>query len=355
LNGLVRVVFLILDGLPVRHVGNDWTPHLAALIAEGGAAPGGGLAEMTAATYPNHRTFATGMGTEEHGMRVNDDRHHPGPEPTIFDVCRAYGISVEAVLGDHHLVSVMGADRADRHWPLSGKLPEGAIADEYGYATDRVVLAELLPAIERGPQLLVAHLNDPDTAGHVLGSDTEAAHLRYRATDVVLGEVVDALRPSWDDLVLIVVSDHDHEMLTVPPTDVRLEAAAAGIEAQVHEEGSAALVLGDAPLGAWLAARAADPADDGVEGLLTVEGGWIVWPTAGGWYGPTELDGIVADVHGSPRTQAQVAVVAGGHPQAERLAAAISDGDRPNAKDWAPTIAALLGVPMPSASGRSLV
>ena len=89
------------------------------------------------------------------------------------------------------------------------------------------MLAHLLPAIERRPDLLVAHLNDPDTAGHVFGCDTDAAHQRYHLTDHAVGHVVDALRVEWDDLVLIVVSDHDHEMITSPPTDLRADADAS--------------------------------------------------------------------------------------------------------------------------------
>lgn len=349
------MVFLVLDGLPVHHVGERLTPRLAALAATGIAVAGGARGELPATTYPNHRTFATGRSAAEHGVRINADRGSPGTDPTIFDVCRRHAIPVEAVLGDHKLVGVMGAAAADRHWPPDGHLPADTEVDEYGYATDGATLGALLPAIERAPELLVAHLNDPDTAGHLLGCETPAAHARYRATDAVLGQVLDALRPRWDDLIVIVVSDHGQEMLTGPPTDLAAQALAAGVAADVRDDGSAALVLGDAEVGAWLAARAADPADDGVEGLTAVPGGWVVWPAAGGWYGPEEFAGFMEGMHGSPRTQPQVAVVAGGHPQARRLVAALRDGPRPDARDWAPTLAALLGVEMPTATGRSLL
>ncbi len=355
LNGPVRVVFLTLDGLPWRHVGPVLTPNLEALIEAGGAAAHGGLAEIPATTYPNHRTFATGRRIDEHGTRVNDERATLDASPTIFDVCAAHGVSVEAVVGDHHLVDVIGASRADARWPPGGVWPVGTALDEYGYATDDAVLEHLLPAAERRPTVLVGQLNDPDTAGHVFGSDTDAAHERYHATDRALGHIVDSLRTEWDDLVLLVVSDHDHEMISAPPTDLRAEAENAGVPATVHEDGSAALVLGGDDLGRWLTGRALDPDDPGILGTMAVTGGWIVWPRAGGWYAPATLDGMLAGIHGSPRTETQLAVVSGGHPMAGALAAVFGDGIRPNARDWAPTIASLLDVPMPSATGRALV
>lgn len=349
-------MFLILDGMPWRHVDAHVTPNLEALVEAGAAAPGGGLAELTATTYPNHRTFATGMRVREHRLRVNDDRHLvDATTPTLFDVCAQAGIASEAILGDHHLIDVMGAGRADVHWPPLGVLPEGTAVDEYGYATDDAVLEHLLPAAERRPALLVAHLNDPDTAGHVFGCDTDAAHERYHATDRALGHVVDSLRTGWDDLVLVVVSDHDHEMIGAAPTDLRAQAAAAGVDATVREDGSAAIVFGGDDVGRWLTGRVGDRRDAGVEGMLGVDDGWIVWPSPGGWYAPAEYEGLLAGIHGSPRTEAQVAVVSGGHPAAGALAAVLADGVRPNARDWAPTIASLLGAPMPTATGRPLV
>ena len=166
----------------------------------------------------------------------------PALHPTIFEVCERAGLSTEAVFGDQKLVAVMGAAAAGSHWPPDGVLPEHTATDEYGYATDAAVLEHLVPAIGRAPDLLVAHLNDPDTAGHVFGCDTDAARQRYHATDAALGHVVDALRELWDDLVLIVVSDHDHEMIGAPPTDLRTDAAAAGVDTSITEDGSAAVV-----------------------------------------------------------------------------------------------------------------
>ena len=58
--------------------------------------------------------------------------------------------------------------------------------------------------------------------------------------------------------------------------------------------------------------------------------------------------------HGGPRTRAQVAVVTGGHPLATQVARAAASRTL-SAIDWAPTIATLLELTLPHASGRSLV
>src|SRR5262249_23657543 len=77
---------------------------------------------------------------------------------------------------------------------------------------------------------------------------------------------------------------------------------------------------------------------------------WTVPGKAFGFAGtPTRLG-----THGGPRTCTQVAVVAGGHPPVEPPAPALST-ERVRAADWAPTIAALLDLRFPSATGRSLL
>ena len=59
-------------------------------------------------------------------------------------------------------------------------------------------------------------------------------------------------------------------------------------------------------------------------------------------------------VHGGPGSTATLALVAGGHPAVARIARAIA-AQPPHLAEWAPTIAALLSVPLPSAEGRNLL
>lgn len=343
----------VIDGLPHRHVTPDVTPRLWGLACEGGRAERGGLAVMAAATYPNHRSFATGLGPSGHGVLVNADRHAPTEVPTLFSMCRRAGVSIEAVLGDHELVGVMGAADADHHWPPQGVLPEGTPVDEYGYPTDGIVLEHLLEALERDPEVLVVQLNDPDTAAHLHGPDAPAAHDRFRATDAALGRLVDALRPAWDDTIVMVVSDHDQETVTEPePIDLAADAEAAGVRVEVHDEGSAALVHGGPEVGRWLAHH---PDVEGRTALRHRDGeAWLAWSPPGRWFGRREWAGALRGVHGSPRTQTQVAVVGGGHPAVVAMAASLRTSV-PHVSDWAPTIAALVGLDLPGATGRPLV
>jgi len=153
----MRLVFTVLDALPPRHVGPDHTPVLYELARAGGWAPGGARAVMTSATYPNHASFSTGASPSAHGVVSNwipeRGRLVPAwkrdlPTPTLFDACRAAARSSAAVVGDQHLVGVMGAHRADQHWPLDGAPPEGARLDEMGYLDDRETIVELLHALD---------------------------------------------------------------------------------------------------------------------------------------------------------------------------------------------------------------
>ena len=359
----MQVVFLVLDAMPVRHVGPELTPVLAGLAAEGGSAVG--RAVMTSSTYPNHATFATGVGPAGHGILANwvvrDGRPRPtwrlGPAaPTLFDAARDAGRSSAAVFGDHHLVGIMGAAAADEHWPVDGAKPDGLPVDEHGYVYDATVLEHLVPLLERsdGPDLVVGHLNEPDTAAHVHGPDSDEAIAVYRSTDSHVAPIVDALRPRWDDTVLVVVSDHDQEAVTVDePIDLHAAAADAGVPCFVMPELSGAVVWGDDPLaGAWL---------DHVDGVAGHEEAWagarVVWAEPGHWFAmPPEIRDHVATEkgqHGGATTRDQVGIVAGGHPAVATIAAALAA--RPlEAADWAPTIGSLLGLDLPGVTGTPL-
>jgi arylsulfatase A-like enzyme len=339
----VSVLLLVLDALPVRHVGPEHTPALAALAAGGGWAPDGGRAVQPTNTYPNHASFVTGLGPAEHGIHGNHvvddgvvrDAWTAGPSgTTLFDACRAAGRSSAAVLGDQHLVGVLRADRADSHWPPDGVLPGDVVRDELGYAADTEVAARLVPVLEAAPDLVVGHLNQPDTTEHLHGPDSEAALARYRATDAVLDGILDSLRPRWDDWAVIVVSDHDQETVTDDePVDLAAAAVAAGVDATVVPEGGSALVSTDADP-RWL------DAVPGVEGHRpTGDGLRTAWATPGRWFGDHPLP--VRGVHGSPRQSAQVAVCGGGHPGVPALARTLARC-RPDATDWYRTVLWLL-------------
>jgi Type I phosphodiesterase / nucleotide pyrophosphatase len=356
----MRVVFTVLDALPARHVGGDHTPVLAELA---GGAPGRARSVMTSATYPNHATFATGAAPRDHGIvtnwvpetgRVVPAWQHGPRVPTLFDACREARRSSAAVFSDQYLVGVMGARAADDHWPPDGVPPGDARLDAHGYVEDRDTLVELGRALDAGPDLVVCQLNAPDTAAHVFGPDNEGALATYRATDTLLAEMREHL--AWDDTVWIIVSDHDQEPVDVREAiDLRPEFDRRGLELFALPEGSASVVCGDGAHAArsWLASV------EGVEGTAPFHAVdtelecCLVWSEPGRAFGFAETPAELG-THGGPRARAQVAVVTGGHPLVETLARTIV-ATPVGAADWAPTIATLLGIDVPHATGRALL
>ena len=356
----MRAVLVVLDAQPHRHVDPAVTPVLCELAAAGGRAPDGGRAVLTSATYPNHASFVTGTDAVGHGLYANHvvrgDRvvraYDVGPAgPTVFSACRDAGRRAVAVFGDHHLVPVMGAFDAASHWPPDGLLPSGLRLDDFGYLHDSATIGVLRETASGPYDLLVAQLNGPDTAAHLHGPDSDAALAVYAETDTILGEVVEALQPRWDDTVLIVVSDHDQTTVSADePVDIQAIAAAAGVDATVVLEGDGAVVVGPDPTdGAWLAGVA------GVSGTEDLAPGVrFVSAEPGRWFAPAGVSVPLRGVHGGSATRTQVAVVAGGHPAVAVIAAALA-ARPPDAPDWAVTLADLLEIELDGVTGRSLV
>jgi arylsulfatase A-like enzyme len=359
----VKVVFTSIDALPARHVGVDHTPVLVELARAGGGVPATARSVMTSATYPNHATFVTGVAPRTHGIVTNwvpqTGRVVPawelGPAvPTLFDAARAAGRTSAAVFGDQCLVGVMGARAADAHWPIDGVPPPDARRDAHDYIDDRETIVELVAALDARPDLLVGQLNAPDTAAHVYGPDSDAALECYRTTDALLAVARDHV--DWDDTVWVVVSDHDQEPVDdVPPIDLRPEFARRGVDLFALPEGSATVICGAGAQDArrWLADI------DGIEGTAPFHlpdrelEAVVAWSTPRRAFGFEEM-GSELGTHGGPRTRTQVAVVTGGHPAVARMATSLASR-RVTAADWAPTIAALLDLDLPDATGRALL
>jgi arylsulfatase A-like enzyme len=331
------------------------------MVAAGGhCSVGHGV--MTSSTYPNHATFATGSDPVVHGILGNwivtengpRPAHAVGPRcPTIFDACRRAGRATAAIVGDHHLVGVMGAHVVDIHWPPEGKLPPDTPRDDHGYAADHAVVPHLLAALDGGFDLVIGHLNAPDTAGHVYGPDSAEAAEAYRASDAALGQVIEGLKRDWSETVVIVVSDHGQETVSdQEPIDLYAAAETADRSMVIIPEGGSAVIWGDDPTaGRWLSGV------DGVEGHAEVgRAARVVWAASGRTFALPA--GIQMDAHrgqhGGMGTLDQVAVVGGGHP----AVATVANGLRARVvqgADWAPTICALLGIELPSAMGRSVL
>lgn len=351
-----QVAFVVLDGMPTRHVTPEVTPHLWALATEAGRPPGTATGVMPSATYPNHATFVTGLHPADHGIVANwffvDGEAVPaetvGPRgATLFDACRHAGRSSAFVAGDQHLVGVMGAERADEAWPDGGRAPDGALLDGMGYVADSVSVPRLAGALAAGHDLVVAQVNGPDTLGHLLGPDSGEALDGYRALDALVPSLREALAPAWDDTVVVVVSDHTMEPLTHPePIDAFALARAHDVRG-LPEGGAALFETAGEP--AWLA---------DVEGCGGYEEMapelWLAWTEPGWWFAVEGLDLDYRGMHGNPTTLEQLALVSGGHPAARVLAERVGAGGA-TGLDWAPTVAGLLGLALPGTAGRDLL
>jgi hypothetical protein len=338
-----RVVFAILDAFPHTMLDADTAPNLHALARDGGHAPHGGRAVLSASTYPNHASFVTGAAPSAHGIYTSrvlvEDAFVPaqevGPQaPTLFERCRDAGRRSIAALGDQNLVGVCGAHAADAHWPPEGALPEDAPRGALGYAADRAVLAALDALDLEGAELAVLQLDEVDTARHLHGPAGEATLEQCRATDAVFGEILERLRPHWEETIVIAVSDHEHEAVSPGAIDLAAETRARGLDLHVDHDGTAALVVGEV-------AQSVLRDLPGVSETATVgPDRTLVWGEPGHQFG---IDWGLAAQHGSPRTAAQLAVVGGGHAGARSLAARI-EAAPPPATAWAQWITDLLEI-----------
>ena len=342
----VKVLFVVLDGLSPRHVDGKTMPVLASLAHDGGWCRSGGVGVLPSSTYPNHATFVTGVAPSVHGLVANEIPGDNGPVPswelgprvpTLFEATSAAGRPSAAVFGDHHLVGATGADRATFIWPR-GAHTDAVARDILGYAKDGETAAVVVDACDQGAELVVAQLNESDTAAHLFGPDSVQAIGQYGRSDSDLRTIVEPLRDRWDEWAVIIVSDHSQETVTEPePIDLHGPARRLGLEGVILDDGAAAVAGGSlARRTEWMTAV------PGVEGIQRIDGSTVlVWAAPGRYFSSQEVP--VRGVHGGPRTTPQVAVVTGGHPAAATLADRISR-NRPSSLSWAPTVAQLLGL-----------
>jgi predicted AlkP superfamily pyrophosphatase or phosphodiesterase len=336
----MRVMFLIIDAFDPTRLSPRLTPNLWRWANTDGAAAGTGVSVMASCTYPNHASFVTGVGPEHHRIHTNHVIRDGGVKgawevgpglPTLFD--RLSHVETAAVLGDHHLVGVMGATGAARHWPPDGDVRVVEHLDLLGYPDDAAVLPRLLAEIESGAEFVLGYFGSIDTFSHVYGPSSQEATAAYRRIDQRIGEVDDILRLRWEDWVLVVVSDHVQDTVDGPGIDLR---ALLDGDSIVVDEGSAALVAG-------LLNPQVLSDIDGVEGwTLLTDGNVLAWCEVGRYFGPYESP-ILRGAHGGAHTREQLALVSGGHHSRRELASAVAAGPVP-ATYWAGGVAGAFGV-----------
>ncbi len=335
----------ILDSMPHRAIDPTTTPHLHGQAMAGGIAPDGGVSLPMSVTYANHAAFVTGAGPAETGLWGNkawvDGRFvrtwEAGPRaPTLFDRCVAAGRTSLVAVGDQKLGPTMRTSTATCAWPPTIEVPAGTPVDALGYPANSAVIDVVAAWDIAGADFLLVHLNEPDTTMHLFGPSSDEARAQYHDTDAAYGQLIEMLRPSWDDTVLITVSDHEQEDITHPEC-VDLADALARSGVAVAHDGTGAIVVGRVDPAAILAV-------DGVGGVAVEPGDpdvAIVWTDPGRMFGKGEP--LAKGNHGSPRCRTQVAIVSGGHPAVAPLARQI-ETTPPGSLTWAPMVANLLGV-----------
>jgi hypothetical protein len=168
----------------------------------------------------------------------------------------------------------------------------------------------------------------------------------------LVGEVLDALKPSWGETVVIIVSDHDMQARTESaPIDLMGDPVSALWDAVIPDGGAALVHLRDGVDRAQ--AAKALMAVDGIETWLAADHAVLI---AGARPGRIFASPVLPlrGFHGAPATARTVALVGGGHSAAQRIAATL-ERRRPHLADWAPTIGAILGATVRRADGVSLL
>jgi arylsulfatase A-like enzyme len=356
---VARVVLIGLDGFPHRAITPELTPRLWQLGSEGGRAPEGGRTDLPSSTDPGFCSLLTGCYPRTHGVRTTSWRYAKLPDwvgfetprvPTIFDACRRAAVRSAAIVADDR--GLLATSAADVRWPPDGIIPPGTASDAHGYPANREVLPRLLDAvtgIDSG--LIFGHFNESDTMGHDMGPESRAARDCYAATDVVVGQVLDALQSGWDRTIVAIVSDHDMQARDQSAPIELLDEGQHSWDLYVPDGGAALVHLRD---GVDRNAAAQELLTiDGVE--QTSEGGpeMIIAGAKPGriFSAPRYPSG---GFHGAPLTARTVALVGGGHPAALKLGQAIQRR-RPHLADWAPTLAPLLDIDLPGAEGTNLL
>ncbi len=405
-----RMVILIsLDGFPAYAMDDPKLPipTLRRLVRDGVTA------RMTTVnptvTWPNHTAMVTGVRADEHGLLANGTIVRTGGwppvkvepmlvkekmvrVPTVYDAASQAGLTTAQV----DWVAINQA--ATIKWPFSEwasadgavekeMIQKGVIAasDVENFAKANILFRDQVWTKaasylirEHKPNLLLFHLLSLDTVHHQYGPGTLAGTAAIAFLDSCVERVVEAVQAAGmtDRTTFIVVSDHGFKRYT---RQIRPAVALAGADLSdtvyVLPEGGTAYVYFDRSQAAELAPKVMR-ALAGAEGIDKIIGpdGFRALGLPSGDGDPqmyqlllTAKDGYAfSGATGGPVTAA-LAQQAGGHgylasdPDMDALFIASGYGvrrggrmDRVQNIDVAPTVAALLGVVLPTAKGKPI-
>lgn len=357
------VVLISMDGVRPADLEAQELPALGRMAREGARA-----ARMVPVfptnTFPNHVTLVTGVSPERHGI-VNNTFLDPergefsyGNDPAWLEAEPLW-----AIAGRHGLVS------AAYYWIGSqGKWKNGhgprywkAFNSRTGEPekVDQILAWLALPEGER-PQLVTAWFHGADYAGHRHGPGSRQVLEAMREQDAALGRLLAGLdaRKAWRHTTLIVVSDHGmhaieesiHLQGLLDDADIAGRVRGGGGFVTVTLEDAADLPRAlETARGAGLEAWARG---EGPEGLATAHprfGDFVALAPPGT---AIRRSGVVNRI--------RAAFTGGGHgyrpsePSMASIFLALGRRAAPghsmnfvHARDVAPTVLSLLGVPVP--------
>lgn len=356
-----RVVLVALDGFPLATFDRQLTPNLWQLSESGGRALEGGRSGLPSTTYPGFISLLTGCSRTVSGVRTTSRKRDAVPGwagsdaslvPTILHEAHDAGLRTAAAFGDYKLQRVARLEDDEWVWPAQAEEPPDVRLDAHGYPVNAAVVPHLLAAAA-DPEIALTfcQLNETDTIGHDLGPNAPETIECVRAVDESLGLLVEALRSDWDRTILIVTSDHDMEAkVAADPIDLA-PTMAEGLICDWIADGSAALArlaIGVEHDQAIASLRRLD----GIAGWRSYDPDMLLLVASPGrvFAGQRSYAG---GTHGNRSTARTLAVVGGGHRLVHPLGKAL-EASPPRLRDWAPTIATILGVDLPASDGDPL-
>jgi predicted AlkP superfamily pyrophosphatase or phosphodiesterase len=399
------VVVISLDGFPAFALDDPKLPipTLRRLIRDGVTARMSTINPTV--TWPNHTTLITGVRADEHGLLVNGslvptggwppvkvdpkiDKEKMVHAPTVYDAAHQAGLTTAQV----DWVAINNAPSitwAFKEWgsaagPLEQEMiRKGVIAaadvedfEKFNILWRDQVWTKAAAFLirEHKPNLLLFHLLSLDSVHHQYGPKTLAATSAIAFLDSCVERVVDAVRESGmaSRTTYFVVADHGFKAYTkqIRPA-VALAAAGLGDKAYVLPEGGSAFLYSAAEI--LPKVRQALTGVEGIDQIIGQDGFAAIGlplpdrdPQMSQLFLTAKTGYSFTGATGGPVTAA-APQVSGSHgyiatdPEMDALFIASGYGVRAGVKldrianiDVAPTIAKLLGVPLPTAKGKAL-
>ena len=168
-------------------------------------------------TFPNHYSIATGCYADKHGILGNEfstflGRYSYKDKKSVQDA-KWYGAEPIWVTAEKNNVITatyfwVGSEaKIGGYYPTYFKYYQNGIDPK-----DKVkqVIEWLELPLDERPKLVCLYFNEPDHAGHVYGADSKEVNDQIKASDYILGYLMNSLKQLdiYDNINIIIVSDH---------------------------------------------------------------------------------------------------------------------------------------------------